>query len=78
METSILLPENNIHYIEQIAVYEVIRYEGANLVDGGRTIQGDVLIDKSGLNEVVRYLSFNQQTFIGGYRWQSYVDMLIP
>ena len=26
-----------------------------NLVEGGRTIQGDALIEESALNEVVRY-----------------------
>ena len=37
------------------ALYELVRYKGAllhKLVEGGRTIQGDVLIEESALNEV--------------------------
>ena len=43
------------------ALYEVGRYEGAIytvLIKCGLTIQGDVMIEESTLNEVVRYFSF--------------------
>ena len=78
-----LLSERDSHWLYYIIkgthytrYYDVKEHFYKNLVEGGRTFQGDLLIEDSALNEVVRYSKSNIHRSKLSYQMKILIEIL--